>query len=246
MAKGRKSGCPVNIKNWLVYILDTATNEFVRIYGLNSLTNSTDSETEDGSSDMDVWAEPYVTKRSGNVSLEGKKMVVESTGEKDHGQELLDYYAEVAGCEGDATLKFVDAYGHGWVADYIVTGREDSVDDTGNTVSWSLEQVGEPEVQPYTHVVSVAMKDGSSTIGATMTMTVGDTPKIVTVAFTPTTSSNQRFRVTNSNRNYAVIGNITEDSFTITPIAAGTTNITVTTVEGGKTVTTALTVSAGT
>lgn len=57
MAKGRKNGCPVNIKNWLIYILDVATNEFVRIFGLNSLTRSTDSETEDGSADTETWSE---------------------------------------------------------------------------------------------------------------------------------------------------------------------------------------------
>jgi len=100
--KGRKNGCPVNIKNWLVFILDVATQEYVRIYGLNSLNRGIDSETEDGSADTDVWAEPYVTKRSGSISLEGKKVVVEATGENDPGQDMLNSYAEAAGC--DATL----------------------------------------------------------------------------------------------------------------------------------------------
>lgn len=246
MAKGRKNGCPVNIKNWLVWILDPSTSEFVRIYGLNSLTSTVDSETEDGSADTDIWSEPYISKRSGSVDLEGKKVVNESTGEPDEGQELLNYYSETAGCDADATLKFTDAYGHTWIADYIVTSREDSVDDTGDTLSWSLEQVGEPEVLPYTHVVSVAMKDGSSAVGATLSMEVGDTPKIITVAFTPTDSSNQRFRVRNTKRTIASIGNITEDSFTITPIAAGSTTITVTSVEGEKTASVTLTVSNAT
>lgn len=244
MAKGRKNGCPVNIKNWLVWILDPSTSEFVRIYGLNSLTSTVDSETEDGSADTDIWSEPYISKRSGSVDLEGKKVVNEATGEPDEGQELLNYYAETAGCDADATLKFTDAYGHTWIADYIVTSREDSVDDTGDNLSWSLEQVGEAEVQAYKHVSSIALKDGSTTVGSTLSMAVSATPKIITVTFTPTDSSNQRFRVRNTKRTIANIGNITDTGFTITPIAAGTTNITVTSVEGEKTATVALTVTA--
>ncbi|HAM16529.1 MAG TPA: hypothetical protein DCP91_11875, partial [Eggerthellaceae bacterium] len=67
MAKGRKNGCPVNIKNWIVEIMDPSDSEFVRIYGLNSLTATVDSETEDGSASTDVWAEPYVSKRSASA-----------------------------------------------------------------------------------------------------------------------------------------------------------------------------------
>lgn len=245
MAKGRKSGCPVNIKNWLVYILDPATNEYVRVYGLNSLTATIDSETEDSSSSTDVWAEPYISKRSGSVSMEAKKTVTESTGEADPGQELLNWYAETAGCDSDATLKFIDAYGHAWVADYIVTSREDSIDDTGDTYSWDLEQVGEPEVLPYVHVTGVAMKDGDSSVGSTLSMAVNATPKIISVVFTPTDASNQRFRVRNSKRTIANIGSVTEDTFTITPIAQGTTVITVTSVEGVGSASVTLTVTAG-
>lgn len=245
MAKGRKNGCPVNIKNWIVEIYDTAAAEFVRIYGLNSLTAGIDSETEDGSASTDVWAEPYVSKRSGSCTLEAKKVVEESTGNEDPGQALLNYYAEQAGCDADATLRFTDAYGHCWEADYIVTSREDSVDDAGDNYSWDLSMVGEADVKNYVHAVSVAMKDGSSTVGATMSMTAGGTAKIITVEFTPATSSNKRFKVTNTKRTVASVGNVTENGFTITPIAAGTTTITVTTVEGGKTTATTLTVSAG-
>lgn len=246
MAKGRKNGCPVNIKNWLVYILDPSTSDYVRIYGLNSLTVSVDSDTEDGSASTDIWGEPYVSKRNGSASLEAKKTVDELTGVPDAGQDLLNWYAEQAGCEADATLKFIDAYGHAFIADYIITSREDSVDDSGDTYSWDLEQVGEAEVLPYVHVVSIGLKDGSSDVSSTMTMAVNATPKIITVAFTPETSSNQRFRVTNTKRSVAVVSNVTDNSFTITPVAAGSTNITVTSVEGGKTFTTALTISAGT
>lgn len=243
MAKGRKRGCPVNIKNWLVYILDKATDTFVRIYGLSSLSRGIDSETEDGSADTDVWAEPYVTKRSGSSSLEGKPVVEEATGANDAGQELLTSYAEVAGCEGDATLKFVDPYGHAWLGDYIVTSHELSADESGTTASWDLEQVGEVEVLPYIHVEGVALKDGEADASA-LSMKVGDASKIITVAFTPEDASNKRFRVSNNKRSVVTVGGVNENGFTITPVSAGTATISITTINGGKTATLTVTVSA--
>ena len=137
--KGRKNGCPVNIRNWVVSILDVATQQFVRIYGLTSLTRTIEGETEDGSADTDIWAEPYITKRSSSCDLEGDKKVIEATGEVDPGQEMLNEYAEMSGCDSDCTLKFVDPYGHGWIADYVVTSAEESSDDSDNSVTWSLE-----------------------------------------------------------------------------------------------------------
>lgn len=243
MAKGRKKGCPVNIKNWLVFILDVATNEYVRIYGLSSLSRGVDSETEDGSADTDIWSEPYVTKRSGSVSLEGKEVVEEATGVRDAGQEMLNAYAEASGCDGDATLKFVDPYGHAWVADYIVTSREVSADESGTTLSWDLEQVGEVEVLPYINVTGVALKDGEAA-ATELAMKVGDAAKIITIAFTPDDASNKRFRVSNNKRSVCTVGNITEEGFTVTPVAAGTATITVTAVNGGKSTTMTVTVSA--
>ena len=242
MAKGRKKGCPVNIRNWLVYILDVGTQEFVRIYGLNKLSRSIESETEDGSADTDSWAEPYVTKRSGNMSLEGKPVIEEATGVKDAGQELLESYVNAVGCEGDATLKFIDPYGHAWQGDYIVTGFSEDADESGNAVSWDLEQVGEIEQLPYLAVNAVAAKDGDSAVES-LQMKVGDAAKIITLAFTPDDASNKRFRVTNSRRTVATVGNVTEDGFTVTPVAAGTTTITVTSVSGAKTATITVTVT---
>lgn len=245
MAKGRKSGCPVNIRNWLVYILDVASNEYIRIYGLSSLTRNIDSETEDGSADTETWSEPYVTKRSGSISLEGREVVVELTGENDPGQELLNSYAEVAGCDADATLKFVDPYGHAFIADYIVTSREISADDTGTTLTWDLEQVGEAEVLPYVQVTVVSFNDGDSA-ATSASLTVGGAPKIISVVFEPEEASNKRFKITNSKRSVVTISNITEDGFTLTPMAVGTATITVTTANGGKRATLEVTVSAGT
>ena len=240
--KGRKKGCPVNVRNWLIYILDVATNEFVRIYGLNSMTRNTDSDTEDGSADTDVWEEPYVTKRKGTVSLKGKEVVVESTGETDRGQELLNEYSEASGCDGDATLKFVDPYGHAWIGDYIITGSEQSAETDESSISWDLSQVGEVEVLPYVNASSIALKDGDDS-AATLSMAVGDAGKIITVDFTPANTSNKRFKVSNSNRKVATVGNVTEDGFTVTPLSAGTSTITVVSINGAKTASIALTVT---
>ena len=241
--KGRKNGCPVNIRNWLVYILDVATNDWIRIYGLTSLTSTVDSDTEDGSADTELWEEPYITKRNGSVSLEGRRVVEEATGNLDDGQELLNSYADVGGCEADATLKFVDPYGHSWVADYIVTSHETSADDSEESESWDLSQVGEAEQQPYVAVNSIALKDGE-TAATTLSIAVGDAAKLITVAFTPDDASNKRFRVSNTRRKVAAISNITEDSFTLTPVSAGTTTVTVTSVNGTKTASLAVTVTA--
>ena len=241
--KGRKNGCPVNIRNWLVYIKDVSTSAFIRIYGLTSMSRSISSSTEDGSADTDVWSEPYVTKRSSSVSLEGNEVVVELTGANDDGQELLNTYAEYSGCDADATLKFVDPYGHAWVADYIVTSRDLSADDTGATVTWELEQVGEAEILPYIHVTSVALKSGG-TAAATLAMKTGDAPKIIEVEFTPATASNKRFKVSNNKRSVVTVSNITETGFTLTPVAVGTAAITVTSINGNKTATCNVTVTA--
>lgn len=243
MPKGRKNGCPVNIRNWIVSVLDVSEDEFIRIYGLNSMTRSTDADTEDGSSDTDTWGEPYVTKRNGSVSLEGRAVVVESTGAKDPGQEILDSHAELSGCDGDVTLKFVDPYGHGWIADYIVTSSEISADDTGTTKSWELEQVGEAESIPYVQVTSIALKDNTAD-ASTLSLEIGDPPKIITVAFTPENASNKRFKVANNRRSVCTVSNITEDGFTVTPVSVGTANITVTSINGEKTASCTVTVSA--
>lgn len=239
--KGRKNGCPVNIRNWLIYVL-TGVDTWTRIYGLTSMTRTIDSETEDGSAETDTWAEPYVTKRNGSITLEGKEVIEESTGVRDAGQEALTAYADESGCDADATLKFVDPYGHAFIADFIVTSHEVSADDTGTTLSWDLEQVGSAEVQPYVNVTSISLKDGASAV-TTLSMDTDDSPKVITVNFTPATASNKRFKVTNTRKSVATVSNVTEDSFTVTPMGAGSTSITITTANGGKTATVAVTVT---
>lgn len=244
MKKGRKNGCPVNIKNWLVEILEPGSSDkWLRIYGLNSLTRGISGETEDGSADTDDWAEPYITKRSGTLELSGTKQVVASTGEADPGQDLLDYFAEQSGCDSDATIRFIDPYGIGWIADYVVTSAEDAADESGNTRSWSLEQVGAAEKLPYVQVKGVEMKE-SGEKKTELQMQVGDGPKLITVAFTPEDASNTRFRVSNSKPRGLQISDITEKGFSITPLAECEAKITVTSVNNAMKAELSVTVSA--
>lgn len=247
MAKGRKNGCPTNVRNWGIFIQDKSQDSetWVRIKGLTEMTRSTDADTEDGSAATDLWEEPYVTKRSGSLSLSGKPLVDPSTGETDAGQQMLDDYATEGVCGEDATIKIVDPYGTTIVADFIVTGSESSTDDTEDTKSWDLEQVGEAEQLAYVQMSSISLKDGSTTV-TTLAQTVGGVGKVITIAFAPETASNKRFRVSNSNKRIAAVSAITDDTFTVTPLSVGTCTITVTTVNGAKTAQLAVTVSAGT
>ncbi|MBQ9198371.1 MAG: hypothetical protein IJ157_14205 [Clostridia bacterium] len=190
MAKGRKNGCPTNIRDWQISILDGAagSENWVRIRGLKTMTRSVESETADGSAGTDLWEEPYVTKRSAMLKLSGKAMGCMVTGEADPGQALLDSYAEQAGCMADATIRFVDPYCHAMVADFVVTAAEKEADDTENGVSWELRQVGEAEVLPYIPVHAIVMEKSE------MALRVGESAE-ARFAFAPQNASNKRFRV---------------------------------------------------
>lgn len=245
MAKGRKNSCPTNIRDWSILIQDKSqlTETFVRIKGLNEMKRTTEATTADGSAAVDLWEEPYVSKRSGKLTLSGKPLVNAATGVQDAGQALLEEYLESGRCEEDATIKIVDPYGTAIIGDFVVTNKETSSGEDKDTVSWNLEQVGEVEKLPYVQMASVSLKDGSSAV-STLSMAPGDTAKVITIVFNPTDASNQRFRIKTSNKQVASISNITEDSFTVTPVGVGTANITVTTINGGKTATLAVTVAA--
>ena len=244
MAKGRKNSCPTNIRNWGIFIQDkSAVSEtWVRIKGLEELTRNTDSDTEDGSAATDLWEEPYVSKRSGSLTLSGKPKVDAATGAVDPGQQMLDDYATSGVCDDDATLKIVDPYGTAIVGDFIVTGSEVSSDEDEDTKNWDLEQVGDVDTLPYVQMSSISLKDGNNAV-TTLSIAVGAAAKIITIVFNPTNASNQRFRISSSNKRVASVGNITEDSFTVNPVSAGTSKITVTTVNGAKTATLTVTVT---
>lgn len=244
MAKGRKNSCPTNIKNWAISIQDKSqvSETWVRIKGLKEMNHNTDSDTEDGSSATDLWEEPFVSKRSGSLKLSGKPLVDAATGAVDPGQAMLDDYATSGTCDEDATIKIVDPYGTAIVGDFIITGSEVSSDEDGDAKSWDLKQVGEVETLPYVQLSGISLKDGNSDV-TTLSMQVGDTAKIITIVFTPTNASNQRFRISNGNKRVASVSNVTEDSFTVTPVSAGTAKITLTSVNGGRTATLTVTVT---
>ncbi|MBR6029222.1 MAG: hypothetical protein IKP40_09020 [Clostridia bacterium] len=246
MAKGRKNGCPVNVRDWVIEIEDKsqATETFERIHGLESMSRSIDSDTSDGSAATDAWEEPYVTKRSASISLEGKPLVTASTGAQDKGQALLDDYAGEVRCEGDATIRMFDPWGNGLKFDAIVTGTEVSADEDGEEKSWDLEQVGEAEIIPYVAMTGVSFKNGD-TAATTLALTMGGTPTVITIVFAPEGASNKRFRISVGNKRVAAVSNVTETSFTVSPISVGTCNIKVTTVNGAYSATLAVTVSAG-
>lgn len=244
MAKGRKNSCPTNIRNWGIFIQDKSqvSETWLRIKGLTDMTRSTDADTEDGSAATDLWEEPYVTKRSASISLEGKPLVDASTGEVDPGQQMLDDYATSGVCDEDATIKIVDPYGTTIVFDAIVTSSEVSSDDTEDTKSWDLEQVGEAEQLPYVQLTGVTLKDGATTV-STLSMQVGGTAKVIGITFAPENASNQRFRISSSNKRVASVSDVTENTFTVNAIGAGTANITVTSVNNALTATLAVTVT---
>ena len=245
MTKGRKNSCAMNIRDWLVQILDgqsDSAERWVRIYGLTTLKYSTDSETEDGSAADDEWQEPYVIRRSARLTLSGHPVVDAESGDRDEGQELLSQYGEKTGCDGDATLRLIDPYGHAMEADYIVTAVETGSDDGENGVSWELMQVGAPETLPYVQMQSVTLMDGSAPL-AGVTIRAGSAPKVVGLAFVPENASNRRYRVHLTGKRYAAISNVTENSFTVTPLAEGEASVTVTTLNGGRTATLRVTVT---
>ena len=231
MARGRKHGCPVNISSWLISVRDEAADAWVRIYGLNSMTRTVTGDTGDGSADTELWQEPYITKRSSELTLEGEMVADEATGVRDPGQALLNEAARVGGCDTDLTLRFVDPYGHAMVADFVVTSCEESADDSESSCSWTLEQIGEAETESYVQVTGIALAISGETV-ETVTIAAGDGGKLVAIVFTPENASNRRFRIRSSNPGVARVSDVTEDGFTLIPLAAGETTVRVTSVNG--------------
>lgn len=231
--RGRKRGCPTNVRDWQIEILHPFEDRWVRILGLNSITQNSDADTEDGSDTDSIYEEPYVKKRSASLSLEGRPIVDEYTGERDEGQALLDDYAEQIRCDGDATIRIKDAYGHAMEAVYIVTQTEDSSDTDGSTVSWDLEMVGQPEPLQYKAVQRITL-EAVNLYDGLLTMDIADAPRLVRVVFEPEDASNQKFRVTVGGRVVRAHG-YAEGVFLLSPLKVGEGTFTVTTVNGGNT-----------
>ena len=233
MSRGRKHGCPTNIRSWLISALDRASGEWVRIYGLTGMTRTLSGETSDGSAGTDIWEEPYVSKRKATLKLEGVIVEDETSGERDPGQQLLDAAGLRAGCEEDLTLRLVDPYGHSLVADFVVTGQEQSHDDTKTQVSWDLEQVGEAEEEPYVHVQAVHVTKDSKDI-TELALKTGDGMTLLGLRFEPENASNRRFRVYNSAPGVVRIAEVTPEGFCLQPQRAGTAVIRVETLNQGR------------
>lgn len=242
----RKNGCPMTVRDWAIDILSRASTKanptWIRIKGLTSMTLSTDADTEDGSSAESLWGEPYVTKRNGSLSLEGRPVIDSVAGAQDPGQAELDYYATQGGCDGDATLRIADPYGRAQIIDVVVTSNERSADDTSETRTWDTEIVGEPEEQPYVQVTSIATTPATSA-----SIEVGETAS-VTVAFTPDTASNQKFSVASADTTKVKVANIDGLNFDIVGVAVTEepVNVVVRTMNNSKEATIAVTVTAGT
>lgn len=240
----RKNGCPTSIRDWIVEIMSrvstTDNPEWIRIKGLNSLTVSNSADTEDGSSADSLYSEPYATKRSGSISIEGRPIADKVTGAHDRGQEELDYYLTVGGCDGDARLRIVDNCGHAEIWDVIVTGKENGADETSETVSWDLERVGAPENEPYVQVTNVTTEPDSA-----VSIVAGQV-ETVSVSFTPSNASNQKYSVASADTSKVRVENVDGLTFDLVGVAATNTPVTVQikTMNNAKVTTIAVTVTA--
>lgn len=216
----RKNGCPTSVRDWVIEIMSRVSTaadlEWIRIKGLNSIAVSNEADTEDGSSADSLYGEPYVTKRNGSISLEGRPIADRVTGAKDPGQAELDYYLTVGGCDGDARIRIVDNVGHAEVWDVAVVSKENGADETSETVSWDLERVGAPETQAYVQVSGVATTPDTS-----LSVTAGDVETVM-VSFTPANASNQKYSVASADTTKVRVDNIDGLTFDIIGVAATT------------------------
>lgn len=217
----RKNGCPMSVREWVVEILSRAATKqepvWLRIRGLNSITLSLESESEDGSTADSLWSEPYVLKRSGALKLEGKPAADPTTGERDAGQAELNYFASLGGFEGDATLRLIDPYGHARLLDVIVTDSEVGAQDGAETAVWELALVGEAEEIPYVQAVSISAEENLS-------LSVNET-KAVAVAFSPENASNQKFTAASKNSAVARVRTVDGLSVSVTGVSKGNTQV---------------------
>lgn len=241
----RKNGCPFSVRDWLIQIRSrystNASPTWITIKGANSMDLAFDADTEDGSSAQDLYGEPYVTKRNGTLSLECKRIVDIVTGAKDPGQAEMEYYATLGGCDADARLKITDAVGNSTILDVIVTSAGNSADDTSETVSYDTEVVGEPIPQTYVQATAVAVKDAETPI-TTLSLAVNAT-KELTVAFTPSTASNQKYTVASADTTKVNVIAIDGLTFELQGIAAGVAAVTVTSKNNTRTATVTVTVA---
>lgn len=205
----------MSVREWVVEILSRAATKaaprWIPVKGLSAITLALEAETEDGSSADSLWAEPYVTKRSGKLTIEGKPVADPLTGAQDPGQAELNYFAALGGCAGDATLRLTDPYGRSQLIDLVITDVETASEDGGEKVTWDCEIVGEPEEAPYVQLEGIAPEVNEISLGVNETKTIA-------LAFTPETASNRRYSVASENAHYVRVGAAREDGFEITGV----------------------------
>lgn len=229
--RGRKNSCPTNIKDWQISVWHPFELMWVRVRGLQSMKYSLDSNTEDGSTAEEDWEEPYVTKRKAKLSLEGKPVVDAATGAVDAGQDLLNDFARLTRCAADMLIRIADPYGHAFEAYFQITSRSVSSDKSGNKVSWDLEAVGESESLPYIQVsgISIVSLDSEP---ETIELDINDAPRLILVSFTPENASNRRYTIKASGKAVR-IGDISDASFTVSPLREGTSTVKITSINNG-------------
>lgn len=239
----RKNGCPFSVRNWMIEVLScdsTETNQkWLRVKGLSSMDYSTEAETEDGSTGDSLWGEPYVTKRNGSFTLEGKPVADVKTGARDKGQAELDYYATLGGIDGDTKIRLADPHGRAMELDVIVTNAKRGADDTSETVSWEMKQVGESTELSYVPVTGVTIDKGATAslnVGQTMTMNV---------SVAPANASNQKYTVHSANPGAVRVCNVDGLTFELIGVAASSdaVDVVIKTMNGQKTATVAVTVN---
>lgn len=243
----RKNGCPFSVRDWIIEIRSRASTNaspvWIRLKGGTSMELSIGGDTEDGSAADALWAEPYITKRNGSLTLECKRIVDSVTGAADPGQAELAYFGSLGGCDGDARIKLVDAVGNSQLVDVVVTSAGNSADDTSETVSYDMEIIGEPIRETYVQASAVAVKDGSTAI--TTLSAVVNVPKELTVAFTPATASNQKYAAYSADPSHVAVA-IDGLDLTVTGLIVSATpvNVTVRSMNNSLTATVAVTVTA--
>lgn len=241
----RANGCPFSARDWSISVRSrgstNASPVWITVKGISTLDWTMDGDTEDGSSAQDLYSEPYITKRSGALTLETKRIVDSVTGAQDPGQAELAYYATLGGCDADARLKLVDAVGNATLLDVVVTSIGNSADDTSETYSIDTEIVGATIPQVYVQAAAVAVYDGASPI-TTLALAV-NAIKELTITFTPSTASNQKFVVSSSDTSKLKVLSVDGLTVEVQGVAAGTPKLNVRSMNNSLTAEVTVTVS---
>ena len=234
----RQSGCPTSIKDSVVEILDKASGKYIRIRGMDTMNFELSADTEEGSGGDALWKEPYVSKRGGKLSLKGKPISDPATGVRDDGQDrLIDAAVSEGGCENDQTIRIADTVGHTNELDVIVTGYKQDTEESGETISYDMELVGEPRFMPYVQVTGVTAKDkDDAELSETDALEVAvNDSEVAIVAITPEVASNKKFSASSSDKKIARIASIEDDTLHIVGVSEGDCIINIKTMNGGKT-----------